>query len=525
MTVILRLKFPAGRYHATPWGRHVNEGVPEWPPSPWRLLRALIAVWRRTCPDLPTSDVQRLLAQLVEPPDFQLPAHRVAHTRHYMPWEKKGPQDRTLIFDTFVSIPRSEELLLRWPNANLDASGQKSLHLLLSNLGFLGRAEGWVEADLLSEDDAPDRSWNCKQADESELNPTPVFCPDPTSCFTDEYYPTLDPKRLAQGKINPADYLFDCPRWHLCLDTETIHGQRWPNVPGARWVNYTRPEEAVHQPLVRTQRAQTIAQLLLDGPVLPLVTDTLRVGEAVRRAVMSRFGWWCRENSTRAAAYLRTNAEDAYSSPIFSGKDKYGTRLAGPGHAHYWPTVSASDLRRIGSVTIFARDGFDSAEVAALATLRKLRVGELEFRAQLIGLGRAPDLGNTFVGPSSLWQSVTPFLGNSEIGIRGRSRFLRKGLRREWRRLAEQVAEFREVELIEVEELSPEEVRRAELPQPYEFCRARSKHGGRQAYRPAAMFRLRFSKPIHEPFSLGYANHFGMGRFLPLVQDDGTVRR
>ena len=53
MSITLKLTFPAGRYHATPWGRHVNEGVPEWPPSPWRLLRALVAVWKRACPDLP----------------------------------------------------------------------------------------------------------------------------------------------------------------------------------------------------------------------------------------------------------------------------------------------------------------------------------------------------------------------------------------------------------------------------------------------------------------------------------------
>lgn len=34
-------------------------------------------------------------------------------------------------------------------------------------------------------------------------------------------------------------------------------------------------------------------------------------------------------------------------------------------------------------------------------------------------------------------------------------------------------------------------------------------------YRAAAMFRLSFSQPIQGPLSLGYANHFGMGRFLP----------
>jgi CRISPR-associated protein Csb2 len=38
------LRFPGGRYHATPWGTHVNEGQIEWPPSPWRLARALLAV-------------------------------------------------------------------------------------------------------------------------------------------------------------------------------------------------------------------------------------------------------------------------------------------------------------------------------------------------------------------------------------------------------------------------------------------------------------------------------------------------
>ena len=40
----LSIRFPAGRYHATPWGHHVNEGLIEWPPSPWRLLRALLSV-------------------------------------------------------------------------------------------------------------------------------------------------------------------------------------------------------------------------------------------------------------------------------------------------------------------------------------------------------------------------------------------------------------------------------------------------------------------------------------------------
>ena len=49
--IAISLRFLTGRFHATPWGHHVNEGVVEWPPSPWRLLRALVATFYRARPD------------------------------------------------------------------------------------------------------------------------------------------------------------------------------------------------------------------------------------------------------------------------------------------------------------------------------------------------------------------------------------------------------------------------------------------------------------------------------------------
>src|SRR5215467_12612812 len=147
MTVVIKLTFPAGRCHATPWGRHVNEGVAEWPPSPWRLLRALIATWKRKCPHLPEDAVRRVLEQLLPPPLFRLPPARVAHTRHYMPWEKKGPQDRTLVFDTFVSLNRKQPVFIGWPEAALTGDAETCLRLLVGNLTTFGRAEGWVEGE------------------------------------------------------------------------------------------------------------------------------------------------------------------------------------------------------------------------------------------------------------------------------------------------------------------------------------------------------------------------------------------
>jgi CRISPR-associated protein Csb2 len=226
-----------------------------------------------------------------------------------------------------------------------------------------------------------------------------------------------------------------------------------------------------------------------------------------------------------AARFRRDQATNKFASPVLSGKDQHGKVLTGQRHAHYLPGALESDPRRIGYVTVFAGDGFGQPEVAALAALKEVNIGDLgPLRVQLIGLGQAVDLGPAVVGPSATWRSVTPFLGHGETGRRGRSRFLRKGLRREWPRLAEQVAAFRDVELRDVVELSPEQIARDSLPQPREFRRARSKHGGREAYRSAAMFRLTFSRPIVGPLCLGYASHFGLGLFVPCSQDEEIHR-
>src|SRR5215469_15298664 len=96
----IELRFPAHRYHATPWGRHVNEGVAEWPPSPYRLLRALYDVWQRKCFDLAAEDVGELLEALSEaPPRFDLPPATASHTRSYLNANKTDPTDKNLVFD------------------------------------------------------------------------------------------------------------------------------------------------------------------------------------------------------------------------------------------------------------------------------------------------------------------------------------------------------------------------------------------------------------------------------------------
>ena len=55
---VLEITFPAGRYHATAWGRNVNEGDPEWPPSPFRLARALMDMRYRRFEGISDSELE-----------------------------------------------------------------------------------------------------------------------------------------------------------------------------------------------------------------------------------------------------------------------------------------------------------------------------------------------------------------------------------------------------------------------------------------------------------------------------------
>lgn len=505
MSITLKLTFPSGRYHATPWGRHVNEGVAEWPPSPWRLLRAIVAVWKRTCPDLGEAQVQRILQQLVAPPLFRLPSHRVAHTRQYMPWEKKGPQDRTLIFDTFVSVSRKEPLFIGWPDANLSAEDHAAFTKLVGNLTTLGRAEGWVNAEL--GDESPE--WNC-QPTENATNPVGVLCADAATVFADEFYPKHDPKKLASGKVNPADYLFDCPSWHLCIDTETIHTNRWTTIPGAQWVNYQRPTDTTTQQAPRTieRPRPTLARFMLDGPVLPNVTETIRVAEGFRHALLTRYQRHCHQ---RRFGTLEKPYQEQFRSPTLAGKDTEGDFLPDHGHAYYLPAVDPDDPHHVRYVTVYAANGFNVDEVAALTTLRLVWIGDEgePLRVQLVGLGQPAEFQTPLFATGSVWQSVTPYLGPAHIGLRGQERYLRKAIRREVKRFLEgqlSSIELRDVQFVEGQPNQPKAI---------EYRRWRSRRGDSGQHRPFRFVRLEFSAPVTGLLAIGYASHFGLGLFLP----------
>ena len=517
MSIALKLTFPAGRYHATPWGRHVNEGVPEWPPSPWRLLRALVATWKRKCPDLPEAEVLGVLRAIAGPPDFHLPPHRVAHTRHYVPWEKKGPADRTLIFDTFLVLHPEAPLWMRWPDAELPEGGREILDRLVKNLTSLGRAESWVIAEVI---DGAGVEWNCRPKIGGET--VPVLCADPGSAFAGEFYPNHPARKIKKG-LAASERLFDCPRWHLCLDTETIRDNRWPLVPGSRWMTYSRPSESDPARRPRdsaTPGGFTVARYLLDGPTLPSVERTLPLAETLRRYLMGHCRRIREAEIARGSSGLST-VRERVNCPIFSGKDADGLPLR-DGHrsAFFLPADEDGD-GRIDHLTVFARDGFGgfvSLEARAIDALRSIRFDDAELSLRLVGLGTEGEFSASAVfGPSAVWESATPFVVTRHLKKRGTKRDPA-----EWFGSPEGLGDF--VAAVLAEELQRREFRNASVSRldrigplelrPLDFRLFRSKAGDDGGRRPRGAFRLVFPCPVLGPISLGHSCHFGLGLFL-----------
>jgi CRISPR-associated protein Csb2 len=141
--IAIRMRFLAGRLHATPWGHHVNEGVVEYPPSLFRLLRSLVATARRAClGEVKEEQLRRIVAALCAPPEFHLPQAAAAHTRHY-----DQANSGVKFFDTFVVLRPQDELVWVWHEASLDETDSVALSKLLTALGTFGRSESWCEAD------------------------------------------------------------------------------------------------------------------------------------------------------------------------------------------------------------------------------------------------------------------------------------------------------------------------------------------------------------------------------------------
>lgn len=543
--VIVELVFPSGKWHATPWGRQVNEGAIEWPPAPWRLLRALLAVWHHKFPDVPEAEMRRLIEALTPLPVFHLPQSSEGHTRHYMPAEN---DKRTKVFDTFATVDRSRPVLVAWRDVDLDDASRELLRRLLTAMTYLGRAESWVDARLV--DDA-DVDFTARPldgevvAEGQEL--VRVLAPMSPENYADWRPRTLDElqqRKLAEKRQKAIDKgkppekvkltstdqkriaaavpesLFDA----LHGETGDIRSAGWNRPPGSRWVDYVRPRQQSLHPQGRLRRQRqprpTVARYAIAGAVRPRLTDAVMYGEFARLHMM---GCSKRENGDTA-------------SFVFSGKQQNGTpeRSDERAHSHAHYLCESAGFRTHGQVThltIFAPQGFSQDDEAALGRLRRLKGDGHELQLVLLGMGHAEDFGgidlkkgqSPILARAAHWVSRTPFVPTDHLRIRNREkrdpelradaerrelhRIVRKELsRRHWFR---QWADAVEIEQVPATSLGGNETRWLE------FRRQRVRGDGVCSTVAGFGFKITFPQLVRGPIVLGYGCHFGLGQFIP----------
>ncbi len=513
--ILLRARFPAGRYHATPWDGHVNEGRVAWPPDPWRLMRAFIATWRRKLdPEGRRRDTMRQLLEALAAslPAYHLPDSASMHSRHYMPVRKGRVENRQLIFDAALCIDPQDPLELHWP-ADLTPEAQELLADLAENIGYLGRAESWIEMAL----DEP--------GDDADINCRPLAAGgEPAEAGAGERVELLVPRlpadyqalreRILAEKIPgvsakklrhtlPEDWL-DA----LAMETGDLRALRWSAPPAARRVSYVRerPPSTAPRALHPQHRRPTCVRYCLAGRPLPGVEETLRVGEWARLAAMGR-------------------------GRLLLGQGRIPWQLSGHetplgnrhGHAFWLPEDSDGD-GLIDHLLVHVPAGLDANAERILRTLAYLKDDQGN-RLQLLFEGLGEDHLFTGATPllarASTWRSVTPYLHPWHLKKISRNLSPPERAARLQQQIHQQLSrECRQRGL-------PEPTAVRELPvvkvggrdrKPIHFRRFRSKRGLVQPDRLGRFLELEFRQPISGPLALGFGCHFGLGLFAPVAR-------
>ena len=549
MSLSLAFRFLAGRYHATPFGHHVNEGLIEWPPSPWRLLRALISVGYTSGlwdgegpPSAARSLIEKLSAEL---PSYHLPPALGAHSRHYMPIGaldgKTKIEKTTLVFDTWARVG-DDEMAANWKDVRLEMDEASILGDLAQCLNYLGRSESWVKCRVMDEgEQAPEincfpeqrgerpgrgweqiallapvgasdfSDWRAEQTDEALADLSLTEGRKPSKALLNKRKKAVEPY--------PCD-LLDC----LHKDTDWWRRHGWSQPPGSRRILYWRPSDAIAVGAPKAKRAtppeHSVKAMLLsltnasrNDHALPPVTRTLPQADLLHQKLVG------------------IAAKKGAPPSELTGCDQNGWPLRGRHeHAHINPLDLDGD-GHLDHVLIWASMGLGAKAQAAIRAAREtFTKGGIEpLRLAVAATGDLPDLTKlpdgygrniaAITGPALVWQSATPFVPPRYLKVRGKNALegqIRAELHSRGFPEPTTVLQLAPMRRNEGESALLDERTVGESQKHWIRFRHYILSRQRGPAPPAAYgfaIQLEFKHPVSGPIALGYGSHFGLGLF------------
>lgn len=409
MAVIVKVELLSGRYHAHVWGEsQFGMAGPEWPPSPWRLLRALASAWFSAQPRLSSeADRDALLEALGQagPPEIWLPKASFHEVRYYQP-VRLGGSDRVLHHD-FFAVPKGGRFWFRF-DVDLDDGKKELLQCLLARLRYFGRSESRALLRLVDLLNPPDRVHPVLPRDrlQAETNVTyqyrRVLCTgedfraaDLWSVREDE----SDRETRRRTRRSPAGVADGNPDGYPPHLVDALLKRKKPLPDGARWVEYAVPEAIIvreirprptprqTQPQVKVAEIRFRLNRRIPIPLQSLVA----VARAFRDVAVQRYGQISNVHSL-----------------ILTGREADGSVARGHRHAFYLPQPSKTEPWKIESLLVRIPQGrLSQEELDALLGVFHIRIDGSPYPVTVVLESVAETLE---AQEAQCWRSVTPFI-------------------------------------------------------------------------------------------------------------------
>lgn len=572
MRLVLEQTFPLGRFHATPWKVFpYDDPHGEWPPSPWRLVRAVLA--RSFQLDREIADSQTKHNQLRDALVRAFAASEVAW--HLPPATWRGPGLRhyqPAEFDWGYGQPVKKKLITLSPDLAehfgavyaLQEKGQPDL-IEVFDSSFRSRGARAVsspeQAARLKELAKAPKSKRLKRypPDSRSYNTTKVLdnfwvtAGEPTEPviwvfdggeWTDESLAHLDSclarliyfgraesittiRRIPATELDEATLRRALPRRtgnavpvlglkrdatlsELGATTDAAEVANTNTPPGARWLYFERPP----RPRIGTRPKQkpdlppvSLIQFAIGCNVAPRYRDTVRITERFRARVLSNFTRLL--TCDPKARWDDAPEEVRERACALAGRDLDGQRATGHRHASFLLCGESDAPSRL---CVWRAEPFDTLEQRAIldAANRPLPLSYKNdpWTITLVPLDRLVSPPPGLDRAASLtWQTLTPYVPPRHV-------FDRKGKTKadcsvEAQLTAELATRGYDVGgvTIRIEEAGWVKVHRRE-------CRGGSAtNGDKRGYH----VELTFTTPQHGPIALGNSCHFGLGLFVQRV--------
>jgi CRISPR-associated protein Csb2 len=418
---IIEVELTAGRYHAHPWGvSQYGIGEPEWPPSPWRLLRALAAAWfnYRTngdCPHLRDALLEKLGSS--SRPKLIVPAVSFHELKFFQPIVRDiaekvdnpqagAPKTLNVTQINYRADHRDLFALVQGRRfwfvfeTRLEDKETDLLKRLLGRIRYFGRSESRAALRLI--DGLPESTEDCPLFDAEPLKPgasnqtqhhvvRQVLCPrvgqqDGSFNFHARDLWSLD----TQEDSNIPPHLTDA-----CIKA------RRPLPNGCEWVDYVLSAKAIVRELPRRQRrplrpcvpVKEIRFCLARRIPVP-VKQTVCVARAFRDAAVRNF--------ERMSSNVHSTA--------LTGCGEDGTPQPGHEHLYYLPRPSGRSNFLENLIVHVPNGRLTAAELDALLSVERIRLAPddpypitVVVEAVLNTLAQPP-------APSHKWRSLTPLV-------------------------------------------------------------------------------------------------------------------